>query len=524
MLLLLVALQVVGILLALLLFARKSASSAADPRLAQLPDALIALQVRLDAADAATRTLLAELRREHADGAQRAQASAIEAARHLREEVLGNIDKLGATLHAGFSSFRADNAKGADQLREEVSATRREIDARLLHFTNDAQTAHATAQHVLHGKLSELGAKNQQSHDTLRESLQGRLADLSRDQAAQQERLREAVQQRLDKLNQDNAHKLDQMRATVDEKLQNTLNERLTTSFGQVTTHLGEVQKGLGEMREFANGVSDLKRVFTNVKARGIVGEFQLGQQLEQMFSREQYEKNVAVKPNSSERVEYALKVPRGGANGNGEGDTVLFPIDSKFPREDWERLEDAYEHGGAEEIAKAGTSFERAIRAEGKRICEKYIHEPETLPHAIMFLPTEGLYAEVMRRPGLQQDLQQQCNVTIAGPSTLMAILTSFRMGFHTIAMERKGHEIEKVLGSVKTEFGKFSDLIGAVEKKFQETQNALGKVRSKTTTINRSLRSVTELPSGDPGGALLAFEEFAGTAPRLAAGGENE
>ena len=527
MLLLIAALQAIGIILGLLLFSRKPSTPAVDQRLAQVPEALVAISARLDAADASTRNMLADLRREHAENAQRYQASSVEAARHLREEVLTGMDKLGTALHTGLSGFRADNLKGAEQLREEVTATRREIDTRLLHFTNDAQVARSTAQDVLHGKLNELGTKNQQSHEALRESMQSKLSGLGEEQRQLQDRLRDAVQQRLDKLNQDNAQKLDQMRATVDEKLNATLNERLTTSFGQVTTHLGEVQKGLGEMREFANGVSDLKRVFTNVKARGIVGEFQLGQQLEQMFSREQYEKNIAVKPNTAERVEYALKVPRGGsANGgsNGNADTVLFPIDSKFPREDWERLEDAYEHGGAEEIAKAGVAFERGIRAEGKRICEKYINEPVTLPHAIMFLPTEGLYAEVMRRPGLQQDLQQQCNVTIAGPATLMAILTSFRMGFHTIAMERKGHEIEKVLGAVKTEFGKFGDLIGKVETQVGTVQTTLGKIRSKTTTISRSLRGVTELPAGEGNGALLAFEEFAGTAPRLAAGGDDD
>lgn len=313
------------------------------------------------------------------------------------------------------------------------------------------------------------------------------------------------------------------MRKTVDEKLEATLTDRITASFTHVGEGLKQVNQGIGEMKALSSEVGDLKRVFTNVKARGIVGEFQLGQQLEQMFSREQYEKNVAVKPNSAERVEYALKVPRGGTV-NGNGDTILFPIDSKFPREDWERLEDAYEHGGAEEIARAGSSFERAIKAEGKRICEKYINEPVTLPHAIMFLPTEGLYAEVMRRPGLQHELQQQCNVTIAGPSTLMAILTSFRMGFHTIAMERKGHEIEKVLGKVKTEFGKFGDLLVKVEKQVGTVQNTLGEIRGKSTTISRSLRTVTELPSGEPNATVLAFEEFAGTAPLLAAAADDQ
>ena len=272
------------------------------------------------------------------------------------------------------------------------------------------------------------------------------------------------------------------------------------------------MQKGLGEMKELATGVSDLKKVFSNVKSRGIVGEFQLGMQLEQMFSREQYEKNARIKPGSQETVEYALKIPRSDG-------TVLFPIDAKFPREDWERLEEAYEHGSAEDIARAGTAFERAIRAEGKRICEKYIHEPVTLPHAIMFLPTEALYAEVMRRPALQSDLQQNCNVTIAGPHTLMAILTSFRMGFHSIALEQKGNEVWKVLGGVKMEFGKFETLMTKVERQVGTVQNTLGEIAGKTKTINRNLRSVTELPNGDASSTLIAFEDFAGVAPLLAA-----
>ncbi|WP_419804965.1 DNA recombination protein RmuC [Terriglobus sp.] len=525
MLLLIAALQAVGIIIALLLFTRKPAAPAVDPRLGQLPEEIAALRGRMDAADAASRSGLADILHKQNEAADRLRGNADATASLLRREVQERIEKLGATLHASVEASRQENASGADKLREQVHTAVREIDTKLQAFTRETATAHTTAQDVLHGKLNELGHKNQQSHEALREGVQGRLAELGREHAAQQEQLRGAVQQRLDKLNQDNSARLEEMRKTVDEKLEATLTERITASFTHVGEGLKQVNQGIGEMKALSTEVGDLKRVFTNVKARGIVGEFQLGQQLEQMFSREQYEKNVAVKPNSAERVEYALKVPRGGsANGNANGydDTVLFPIDSKFPREDWERLEDAYEHGGADEIARAGASFERAIKAEGKRICEKYINEPVTLPHAIMFLPTEGLYAEVMRRPGLQQALQQQCNVTMAGPSTLMAILTSFRMGFHTIAMERKGHEIEKVLGKVKTEFSKFGDLIGKVERQVGSVQNTLGEIRGKTTTISRSLRSVTELPGGENNGSLLAFEEFAGTAPQLAAGGD--
>lgn len=511
------AIQVLMLVLLVALFLRRPVLPAApmlDERLTGLPDAVVKLGARMEAQDAALHGGMEALRREQAERAAQSHGSANESSRALREEVTGSIAALGRTLHEGLNGFRTDNGTAAKHLHERIDRELSAFAERFTVFVTEAGRQGTESREALHTRLTELGSKNVQSHELLREALGNRLGQLGEEQRTHQENLRTGVEEQLKRLNADNAEKLEKMRETVDEKLQKTLHTRLTESFGQVTTHLGEVQKGLGEMKELATGVSDLKKVFSNVKARGIVGEFQLGMQLEQMFAREQYEVNTPIKPGSAERVEFALKIPQGQG-------TALFPIDSKFPREDWERLEHAYDHGGAEDIAKAGAAFERAIRAEGKRICEKYIYEPVTLPHAILFLPTEGLYAEVMRRPGLQSDLQQNCNVTIAGPSTLMAILTSFRMGFHSLALERKGNEVWKVLGGVKTEFGKFETLMTKVEKQVGTVQNTLGEIAGKTKTINRSLRGVTELSLGESRDNVLSFEDFTGVAPLLAAAG---
>lgn len=516
MLLAIVVLQIILLLMLTLLLVRKPATPVGvDSRVLALPDTVASLGGKLDAMDTALRNNVSELRYEQGKTANESRGAANAAAIALRAEIAANIERLSKTLNDGLGSFRADNGDSAKQLRETVHGELVTIGERLTAFFKDSNQHALDSQEALHRSLTELGRKNTLSHDTLRERIGVQLSTLGTDQRAEQERMRALVDAGLKTMNTDNAAKLEEMRVTVDEKLQSTLNERLTQSFGQVTTHLGEVQKGLGEMKELANGVSDLKKVFSNVKARGIVGEFQLGMQLEQMFSVEQYEKNARIKPNSLESVEYALKIPQGTG-------TALFPIDSKFPREDWERLEHAYDHGNAEEIAKAGADFERAIRREGKRICEKYIHEPVTLPHAIMFLPTEGLYAEVMRRPGLQSALQQDCYVTIAGPSTLMAILTSFRMGFTSLEFEKKSSEIRDVLKTVRNEFGKFGDLMGKVEKQVGTVQNTLGEIAGKTKTINRHLRGVDALP-GTEHSNMLTFDQ-AGIAPLLAAVSEEE
>lgn len=515
----LVVLQLVLLLLVALLVLRKPVSAPApastpaiDERLLRLPDAVVALAARADATDNTLRAGIDSLRRQGIDDAERSRTAMDLASRGLRDEVANNIAALGRVLHDGLHGLRTDNTVAADQLRSAVHANLQGLAASLDGFFQASSKTGLDAQEMLHTRLTELGSKNTQGHEALRSALQNKLHDLSQDQHGHQERLRLSLQQNLEKLNADNVTKLEEMRHTVDEKLQATLHTRLTESFGQVTTHLGDVQKGLGEMKELATGVSDLKKVFSNVKARGIVGEFQLGMQLEQMFSPDQYVRNARIKPGSQESVEFALKIP------DGDRDHVLLPIDAKFPREDWERLEHAYEHGTPEEQARAGREFESAIRTEGKRICSKYIDPPTTLPFAVMFLPTEALYAEVMRRPALHTDLQSSCNVTIAGPSSFMAILTSFQMGFRTLAIQKKGSEVWKILGGVKTEFGKFETLMTKVESNVTTVQRTLGDIGVRTRAINRNLRGVSELPAADPS-PLTAFEEIAHVAPLLAA-----
>ena len=521
MLLAVIALQVLlVVLVASLLLRRGAAPAAVDSRLGALPDAVVTLGAKLDAADASLRNHMAELRREQGDAATRAHHAAERTSRELREEISASIATLARTLNDGLGAFRTDNTASAELLREAVARDLNSIGDRLTGFFADANKHALEARGELHRSLTGLADKNATGHDTVRETLHQRLSALGVEQREHQDRMRASMEDRLGKLNETNAAKLEEMRITVDEKLQATLNERLTTSFGQVTTHLGEVQKGLGEMKELATGVSDLKKVFANVKSRGVVGEFQLGMQLEQMFSREQYVQNAKIKPGSNESVEFALKIP------DGDDAHVLLPIDAKFPREDWERLEHAYEHGTPEEQAKAGVAFERGIRNEGKRICEKYIDPPTTLPFGIMFLPTEALYAEVMRRPGLHTELQTSCHVTVAGPSSFMAILTSFQMGFRTMAIQKKGNEVWKVLGSVKKEFSKFELLMNKVENNVKTVQNTLSDIGQRTRVINKNLHNVSELNAlPEPAASgLLMFEDRATVIPRLAAAGEDE
>ncbi|HXC97574.1 MAG TPA: DNA recombination protein RmuC [Edaphobacter sp.] len=497
-LLLLIALQVVTLGVVFVLW-RQLSGPAQDYRLNQLAEAIPGQLTRLDARfeglDHHLRSELAQLRTDNAADASRTRESAATDFTNLRTEITSTIAELSNLLNTGLNGFRSDNKSSDEALRTAVQQNLDSIAQRLTYFIGEVNRSLLEAREALHSRLTEL----------------------SGEASSQQEKLRFTVEDRLTKLNEDNAAKLEEMRVTVDEKLHATLQTRLTESFGQVTTHLGEVQKGLGEMKELATGVGDLKKVLSNVKSRGVVGEFQLGQQLEQMFSPEQYIKNARIKSNTQESVEYALKFP----NGDGSGHTLL-AIDAKFPKEDWERLEHAYEAG--EGIEAAGKAFERSIRAEGKRICDKYIDPPTTMPHAIMFLPTEALYAEVVRRPGLQSEIQSQCRVTIAGPSTFMAILTSFQMGFHTLAIQKKGDEVWRVLSSTKTEFEKFGGLMDKVKKQVDTVQNTLGDLSSKTRTINRALKNVSSVDAAAPVSNLIGFEEMASVAPLLAASGEDD
>jgi len=304
---------------------------------------------------------------------------------------------------------------------------------------------------------------------------------------------REMVEQRLTLLQQQNETKLEQMRTTVDEKLQETVEKRFAESFKLISERLEQVHKGLGEMQALASGVDDLKKVLSNVKTRGNLGEYQLGSILEQVLSPEQYLQNAQVKSRSQERVEFAIRLP-----GNDEdGTEVLLPIDSKFPIEDYERLLDAYEGEGDESVETVSRRLETRVKSFARDIRDKYLNPPVTTDFAIMFVPTEGLYAEILRRPGLFETLQREYRVTLIGPTNLVAFLSSLQMGFRTLAIEKHSSEVWQVLGAVKTEFGKFEGLLESVKKKLDSASDEIERIGSKSRNISRKLGRVQELPA---------------------------
>lgn len=303
---------------------------------------------------------------------------------------------------------------------------------------------------------------------------------------------RRTVEARLQSIQQDNEKKLEQMRATVDEKLHATLEQRLGESFKQVADRLEQVYRGLGEMQTLARDVGSLNRVLTNVKTRGIFGEVQLAGLLEQVFTPEQYAANVETLPGSGARVEFALKLP----GQRDDGQPLWLPIDAKFPREDYERLLEAQERADAPAAEMAGRAIETRLRLEAKTIREKYLGPPHTTDFGLLFLPTEGLYAEALRRPGLTESLQRDHKVMLVGPTTLLATLSSLQMGFRTLALEKRSAEVWEVLSAVKTEFGKFGDVLAKTKKKLEEASNTIDAAEVRTRAMSRRLRTVEALP----------------------------
>ncbi len=355
--------------------------------------------------------------------------------------------------------------------------------------------------------LLVLVARERASAREAREELRGSLSVFAQNvitqlasgtgvQNAQFEALRGAVEQRLDRIQKDSAEKLEQMRKTVDEKLHETLDKRLSDSFKTVSDRLEQVHKGLGEMQVLAAGVGDLKKVLSNVKNRGVLGEVQLAALLEQVLAREQYETNVATRPGSRERVEFAIKLPGAG----GEGSVVWLPIDAKFPLEDYERLQQAQDAADPLAVEGAAKALEARIKLEAKSIVEKYVEPPATTDFALLYLPLEGLFAEVLRRPGLLDTLQREFRVTICGPTTLTALLNSLQMGFRTLAIEKRSSEVWMVLSSVKTEFGKFAEVLANTKRQLQSAANSIDQAEVRTRQIERKLRDVEILPGQEP------------------------
>ncbi|WP_457446465.1 DNA recombination protein RmuC [Roseateles sp. P5_E4] len=390
-----------------------------------------------------------------------------------------------------------------DELGRSASGTRQELVQGLAQF----QQVLAQGLQGNNNSLAQqaLAAREAQDAAALRsaqgqaESMQ-RLADGMRDQLqamslGNEQRfaeLRHTVELRLTSIQQDNEKKLEQMRATVDEKLHATLEQRLGESFKQVAERLEQVHKGLGEMQNLARDVGSLNRVLTNVKTRGIFGEVQLAGLLEQVFTPEQYAANVATLPGSSERVEFAIKLP----GQRDDGQPLWLPIDAKFPREDYERLLDAQEKGDPVAAEASAKAIEMRLRMEARTIREKYIAPPHTTDFGILFVPTEGLYAEALRRPGLMESLQREHKVMLCGPTTLLATLTSLQMGFRTLALEKRSAEVWEVLGAVKTEFGRFGEVLAKTKKKLEEASNTIDLAETRTRQMTRKLKSVEALP----------------------------
>jgi len=342
---------------------------------------------------------------------------------------------------------------------------------------------------------SQLAMTQQQMEAALRrlsDVLAEQLRLLSETNERRQAEMRLAVETRLQSLQEGNEKKLEQMRATVDEKLQSTLEQRLGESFKLVADRLEQVHKGLGEMQGLARDVGSLNRTLINVKTRGVFGEVQLAALLEQVFTPEQYGRHVETVPGSGERVDFAIRFP----GRREDGAPLWLPVDAKFPREDYERLLDAQERADPAAAESAAAALESRLRNEAKSIRSKYVAAPHTTDFAILFVPTEGLYAEALRRPGLVQRLQDEHRIMLAGPTTLLATLNSLQMGFRTLALERRSAEVWQVLGAVKTEFQKFGDMLAKTKKKLQEAQNTIGQTEQRTRVMANRLESVEALP----------------------------
>jgi DNA recombination protein RmuC len=401
------------------------------------------------------------------------------------------------------SGLRDDTDRLARDLRDEVSrsalGTRQELSQSLATFQQTLLTQQGDVARTQNEQIdsfrTQLAATQQMQADTLgrfSETLGNQLRALSQSNDLRLNEVRLSVEQKLSAIQADNEKKLEQMRATVDEKLHATLEQRLGESFKQVADRLEQVHKGLGEMQTLARDVGSLNRVLTNVKTRGIVGEVQLAGLLEQVFTPEQYESNVETVPRSGARVEFAIRLP----GRRDDGVPVWLPIDAKFPREDYERLIDAQERGDPIAMEVAAKSLESRLRLEARSIRDKYVAVPHTTDFAILFVPTEGLYAEALRRPGLVDSLQREHRITIAGPTTLLATLTSLQMGFRTLALEKQSSAVWEVLGAVKTEFKKFGDVLAKTKKKLEEASNNIEHAERRSRVMERSLKSVEALP----------------------------
>ena len=398
--------------------------------------------------------------------------------------------------------LRADSPEAAERvLREELRAGRGESQETAQKLREELGKGLKDGNDSLNRSLAEASkVQNAQM-----EGVTKKLEDLSESNRRAIDRVRENLEDRVKELREGNEKKLEEMRKTVDEKLQDTLEKRLGESFKLVSERLENVQKGLGEMQNLASGVGDLKRVLTNVKARGTWAEYQLADILDQTLTPEQYDSNVQTRENSNERVEFAVKFPGPEED---PSSSLWLPIDSKFPTEDYQRLQAAADKADGEAVEKALTAFLRTVRNSAKEIQTKYINPPTTTDFAVLFLATEGMYAEVLRQPGILEEIQQDHRILIAGPTTLTVLLTSLRMGFRTLAIEKQASEAWQVLAAVKTEFGKFGGVLDKVKRQLDTASRSIEETGTRTRVMARKLRDVESLPE-DRATELLGLDD---------------
>ncbi|MBU0561763.1 MAG: DNA recombination protein RmuC [Bacteroidetes bacterium] len=389
--------------------------------------------------------------------------------KHIFEEKVGVLEK---QIKDEFERNRSEFVRQSREHREEISNSFKYFGDQLFERMNDISKMQKDQLESFAQQLNKLTETNEKKFDDLQKKVSDHLKEIQ----------------------ESNSKKLEEMRVTVDEKLHSTLEKRLGESFNVVSAQLKSVYEGLGEMQKLATGVGDLKRVLTNVKARGTWGEVQLERLIEQILTPEQYSKNVKTKKSSNAIVEFAIKLP-----GSQDDEPVWIPIDAKFPLEDYQKLMDAQDNADVTLIAENSKAIEKRIKQQAKEIQEKYIDPPHTTDFAIMFLPVEGLYAEVLRVPGLFDFIQRENRVTITGPTTFLAVLNSLQMGFRTLAIQKKSSEVWKILGGVKTEFGKFGDMLDKTQKKLLEASNTIDDASKRSRAIERKLRDVQELPAGE-------------------------
>ena len=477
---------------------------------------------------AVTAERVSQLLRDESD---RTRQSAEEQGRAVRQELGDNVrgfqettlkvfHELGENLETSVKEFGGRLDKGITTIDDRAAAIGAKMDQDVAGMGEDATKNREALRQTIEAKLDDAAAKQAVAARDLREEMTdsfknlgtavsetlGQLGEhqkerldnvtaavsaLTDKQEKAQEALKQAVEGRLDAIRNESAGKLDEMRKTVDERLQSTLEARLGESFNRVVEQLERVHKGIGEMQSLATGVGDLKRMLTNVRVRGTFGEVQLGMLLEQFLSPEQFAKNVQVKDGSQERVEFAIRLP-----GQDSDSEVLLPIDAKFPQEDYERLIVAAESGDAAGVAEAASELENRVRLCAKTIREKYISSPRTTDFAILFLPTEGLYAEVLRRPGLFEQLQRECHVTLTGPTTLTALLNALQMGFRSLAIGKRSSEVWHILGAVRNEFGKYNEVVDRLSKQLNTAAKSVENLGMRTRAMSRKLRDVEKLP----------------------------